>query len=250
MPIPLRTRLYRRLRRSVGHRWQGLAVTVRGNRVARRLDFDKEIPHPILLLQGFGSTRHGLMVLEKRLRAEGYDVFSIRLGGLFGTLNTKTIDRLAHLVAEKVVSLRARYRLGKLTIIGHSKGGLVGRYFVSCLHGDAHCHTLITLGTPHQGLPVRQLTRVAALGLVLPSLRQMRPASRFFQKLLHAELPGDVRYVSIYSDTDRVTPPPLCNWSAAAPAAPVNIELSGLSHTDYLVKHRAYEAIAQFLPTM
>lgn len=250
MSIPLRTRVYRRLRRSLGHRWQVLAVTVRGNRIPRRLDFRKEIPHPILLLQGFGSTRHGLMVLENRLRAHGYDVFSIRLGGLFGTLNTKTIDQLAQLVAEKVASLRSRYRLGKLTIIGHSKGGLVGRYFVACLNGAAHCHTLITLGTPHQGLPVRQLVRVAPLGVVLHSVRQMRPASRFFQKLLHAPLPEDVRYVSIYSDTDRVTPPPLCTWAGTAPAEPVNIELHGLSHTDYLVKHRAYEAIAQFLPTM
>ncbi len=216
----------------------------------RRIDFQQAIPHPILLLQGFGSTRHGLMVLEKRLRADGYDVFSIRLGGLFGTLNTKTIDRLAHLVSEKVASLRQRYTLGKLTIIGHSKGGLVGRYYITCLNGDAHCHTLITLGTPHQGLPTRQLLRVAAAGVVIPSLRQMHPDSKLFQKLRNAKLPSEVRYVSIYSTADRVTPPALCHWTTHHHTEPTNIELSGLSHTDYLVKHRAYEALAQHLPRL
>ena len=39
----------------------------------------------------------------------------------------------------------------RIHIIGHSLGGLIARYYVTRLGGDARVHTLITLGTPHEG---------------------------------------------------------------------------------------------------
>ena len=36
----------------------------------------------------------------------------------------------------------------RVHIVGHSLGGLAARYYVSRLGGDAHVHTLVTLGTP------------------------------------------------------------------------------------------------------
>ena len=36
-------------------------------------------------------------------------------------------------------------------VVGHSLGGLVARYHVQRLSGDARVHTLVALGTPHQG---------------------------------------------------------------------------------------------------
>ena len=41
----------------------------------------------------------------------------------------------------------------KFTLIGHSLGGLVARYYVQCLGGDAHVDHVITFGTPHHGAP-------------------------------------------------------------------------------------------------
>lgn len=39
----------------------------------------------------------------------------------------------------------------RITIVGHSMGGLVARYLVCLLEGDKYVDTVITLGTPHQG---------------------------------------------------------------------------------------------------
>ena len=39
----------------------------------------------------------------------------------------------------------------RIHVIGHRLGGLIARYFVQRLGGDAQVHTLVTLGTPHQG---------------------------------------------------------------------------------------------------
>lgn len=39
----------------------------------------------------------------------------------------------------------------RITLVGHSMGGLVARFLVCLLGGDKYVHTVITLGTPHQG---------------------------------------------------------------------------------------------------
>lgn len=248
MPIPAWIRIFRRARRVVLTRWHTVVVVFRGNSIQRQTDFAQTNLRPVLLLQGFGSTRRSLRILEKRLRADGFATFSLRLGGLFGTLNTRGIDVLARHVLQKIASLRERFHLGPIAIIGHSKGGLIGRYVVSCLDGAAHVHTLVTLGTPHQGFPMRQLARVTPLGLIYKSLRQMRPASKLFRYLISRPLPASVRCVSIYSRDDTIVPPMLCALSNGQPAPHVmNIEVPGLSHSDYLIKGKAYAVIREYL---
>ncbi len=249
MPFSPFTRLYRRVRRLLVHYREGLAVAVHGNRIARRTDFARgEVSRPVLLLPGFGSTRRSLVVLEKRLRADGFDVFSIRIGGAFGTLNTRRIEPIARDVQRKIRSLRARFQLGRIAIVGHSKGGLIGRYVVSCLAGADDIHTLITLGTPHQGFSREQVVRITPLAFAMPSVRQMRSTSRFFVALAAAPVPAAVTCVSIASPNDRVAPLSCCQWQAPhGEATPLNIEVAGLTHTDYLIKRRAYEMIRMYL---
>ncbi len=248
MSIPIAIRYFCRLRRFLRRPWLGIRVTFRGNHVTRHLDFSKGLNRPVLLLQGFGSTRQSLLVLEQRLRAAGYDVFSVRLGGLFGTLNTRRIGRIAVDLERKLTTLRSKHNLDKVAIIGHSKGGLIGRQMIGALNGNRHCHTLITLGTPHQGYPLHQLRRVMPLGITMASVREMRPNSRFFRKLVSTPLPHNVHYVSIYSTSDRIAPPELCKWDESSQGIfPVNIKLNGISHTDYLLKQRVFEAIDEQL---
>ena len=58
--------------------WAGLETRPSG--VVRRTRLDGH-PHPVLLLHGFFSTRRTLDVLERRLRRDGYGVFTLDLGG-------------------------------------------------------------------------------------------------------------------------------------------------------------------------
>jgi triacylglycerol lipase len=79
--------------------------------------------------------------------------------------------------------------------VGHSLGGLVARYYVQRLGGDARVHTLVTLGTPHHG------TMMAYL-LPTPVLHQLRPDSDLVTELAAASPGCRTRFVAVWSELD------------------------------------------------
>jgi triacylglycerol lipase len=212
-----------------------------GNQVRRRTDFST-CPRPVLLLYGLFSTRRSCQVLERRLRRDGYGVFSIDLGGLGGAFNTRGIDQSAERVRDKVERLYARYPMGPLSIIGHSKGGLIGRYYVERLGGDARVRTLITLGTPHHGTPLAYLG-CATVGWFAPSVWQMTPRSTFLRRLNLGPWPAGVRLVSLSSRRDACTPFHSATLELGHPGDVANVELPGLRHRDFLVSRSAYQLV-------
>jgi triacylglycerol lipase len=216
-----------------------------GNRVRRRTDFT-DCPRPVLLLYGLLSTRRSCEVLEHRLRRDGYGVFSIDLGGLAGAFNSRGIDESAELVRDKVERLYARYPMGPLSIIGHSKGGLIGRYYVERLGGDARVRTLVTLATPHQGTP-RAYLGCATVGLFAPSVWQMTPRSAFLRRLNLGPWPEGVRLVSVYSRADACTPFPSGRVELRGTGNVHNVELPSLRHRDFLVAASAYQVVQRAL---
>ncbi|HEY6001695.1 MAG TPA: alpha/beta fold hydrolase [Anaeromyxobacter sp.] len=198
----------------------------------------------MLLLQGFFCTRRSLQPLERRLRRDGYQVFSLDLGGLAGRFNTRRIDELARFVRGQVERIYARNPgLAPLTVIGHSKGGLVAAWWVKRLGGHQRVRTVITLGTPHRG------TRVAWAGILLawllPSLVQMLPGSDFLRRLREGAWPAHVALVSIFSRRDRIAP-----WPSALIESRVlhgrNVEVEA-AHGDYLLKKTIYATMMREL---
>jgi triacylglycerol lipase len=230
-------------------RWRRTARYLRGymdfdtsaHRVRRRTDF-AHCPRPVLLLYGLLGTRRSCAVLEQRLRADGFGVFSIDLGGLCGAYNTRSIDESAELVRDKVERLYARYPLGPLSIIGHSKGGLIGRYYVERLGGEARVRTLVTLGTPHMGT-ARAYLACATLGWLAPSVWQMTPRSAFLRRLNLGPWPEGVKLVSVYSRSDACTPFPSGRVALPWAGNVHNVELPGLRHRDFLTAPSAYAVV-------
>ncbi len=211
-----------------------------GHEVVHVTEF-QHCARPVLLLPGFMATRRGLTVLERRLRRDGYGVFSLDLGGLFGTFNTRSIEETALLVREKVERLYRKYDLGPLAIIGHSTGGLIGRYYIKRLGGHERCCALVTLGTPHHGTATAYLG-VAATGLFAPSIWELMPMSRFIRKLKAGPFPADVRLAAIYSKDDRVVPFPAGLLEDEGRENLVNVEVPGVSHHEFLIKKAVYQA--------
>jgi triacylglycerol lipase len=235
------SRILSRWRRKARYLRGYLDFDASGNRVRRRTDFS-QCPRPVLLLYGLLSTRRSCEVLERRLRRDGYGVFSIDLGGLGGAFNSRGIDESAELVRDKVERLYARYPLGPLSIIGHSKGGLIARYYVERLGGDAYVRTVVTLGTPHQGTP-RAYLGCATVGLFAPSVWQMTPRSTFLRRLNFGPWPQAVRLVSVYSRADVCTPYPSGLVALQGGGDVHNVELPGLRHRDFLVARSAYAVV-------
>jgi triacylglycerol esterase/lipase EstA (alpha/beta hydrolase family) len=235
----------RRLKRQVEELKGYLAFDRNGNAIVRQTDFSN-CPRPVLLLHGFLGTRRVLDVFERRLRRDGFCVWSIHLGGLFDAYNTRGIEECAEKVREKVERLYSRYQLGPLSIIGHSKGGLIGRYYVKRLGGDRRVRNLITLGTPHNGTPTAYIG-CATIGLVAKSVWQMTPMSPFIRRLKIGAFPRNVRFVSIYSKLDRASPFPCCILEDGQAGNLFNIEVPGVTHREFVYRRAVYELVRQQL---
>lgn len=236
---------YRRLHRQLQDARGYLSFDSSGNEVQRKTDFS-QCPRPVLLLYGFLSTRRTFDVLERRLRRDGYCVWSIKLGGLLNTYSTRGIDDCAERVREKVERMYARNPLmGPLSIIGHSKGGLIGRYYVKRLGGDQRVKNLVTLGTPHHGTPMAYLG-CATVGMVAKSVWQMTPMSPFIRRLKIGAFPRNVRFTSIYSQADSFSPFPTCVLETRADHVQ-NLEVPGIGHREFLYRGAVYELIRREL---
>jgi pimeloyl-ACP methyl ester carboxylesterase len=196
--------------------------------------------HPVLLLHGFLATRHALRVLERRLQLDGHAAFSIDLSS-----GLRRIDELAAQLRATVEGLYARFPgMGRLTIIGHSQGGLVGAYYVKKLGGHQLVRALITLGTPHNGAPAA----IAGLpfALLARSIWQMTPQSPLIRRLREGEWPYSVRLTSLYSHRD---------WVALYPAALIetldrphlrNVRVEA-THQEFLTKREIHDVILREL---
>ena len=210
------------------------------NAVDRRTDL-RGHPRPVLLIHGWFSYRRTFDVLERRLRRDGYGVVSFDLGGARGSFLGRGIDDLADLVRAKVERLYARYPgLGPLTIIGHSKGGLVATYYVKRLGGWRRARAVVTLGTAHRGTPLAWLG--VPVALLARSLVQMIPGSPFLARLHDGAWPSQVRLTSIWSREDAVSPYPTAVIDTHGLPQLANVEVQG-DHRAFLVRKRIYEVI-------
>jgi len=151
---------------------------------------------PIILIHGVVDNRSVFAMLKRGLRRRGF--------GRIITLNYSPLTDDVRVVADRlealIESVCVETGFERVHVIGHSMGGLVGRYFVQRMGGDSRVHTLVTLGTPHQG------TRPAHL-VPHPVARQMRQGSDIVTELA-APAPGcRTRIVAIWSDLDQMIIP-------------------------------------------
>lgn len=238
-------RKLRRLSRRAKNWSTIVGLTLAGNEIekASRL---KNTNRPVMLIYGFGATRRTLAILEQRLRKDGYPIFSINLGGFFGTFNTRSIEELANYIDTKVEKMYKKHRFrGRLTIVGHSKGGLIGHYYIKKQKGKTRIKKLITLGTPHNGTPWALIAALTPLRWVLKSLKQMSPYSDFIKTLKETPFPKSIKVYSIYSKDDTVCPFPMSVLDESKNVK--NIEVFGVSHSELLIKKTVYYALRHAL---
>ena len=117
---------------------------------------------------GSSTTTPIFTVMDRALRRRGFQTLATYDYGLL----TQNIPRAALRLGEAIEQLSAATGYERIHVIGHSLGGLIARYFVQRLGGDSQVHTLVTLGTPHQG------TQLAWAAPLLPLVRQLTPDRR------------------------------------------------------------------------
>ncbi|WP_164720936.1 alpha/beta fold hydrolase [Streptomyces sp. W1SF4] len=177
-------------------------------------------PPPVLLLHGFTDNRSVFVLLRRALGAGGRRRVETYNHSPF----TRDLRRTARHLARRVEELCERSGQERVDLVGHSLGGLVARYYVQRLGGDARVRTLVTLGTPHGG------TRIAPFMDAHPLVRQMRPGSEVMAEL-GAPAPGcRTRFVAFWSEFDALMAPTGTARIEHPDLDATNVQVTGIGH--------------------
>jgi pimeloyl-ACP methyl ester carboxylesterase len=153
-----------------------------------------EGPRPVIVVHGYAMNRANFLPLAVRLRRAGLGPV---LGFEYWTLG-KTASA-ARRLADYVEEVRAATGAEQVDVIGHSMGGVVGRYFVQLGGGDGVVRNLVTLGSPHAG------TDVSAIGIGRPT-KELFFGSTLLERLRTAPRPACTRMTVIWSRADALVP--------------------------------------------
>jgi len=203
----------------------------------------------VVLVTGFAATHRSLSILRKRLRRDGFDVLVLSLDWAALSDGVRGLYRMAERLSSLVLDLKKRRgkKGGKIYLVAHSAGGLVARYYVQLLGGWHYCDALITLATPHQGTWLAALGFFTHLILKARCLFQMLPISPFIRRLNRTAWPDGFHLVSIYSKDDMMCPSGASRFPILDQGRVLNQEVSGLSHSDFLLSKVSYQLLLQHL---
>lgn len=188
-------------------------------------------PRPVILLHGYAMNRANFLPLACRMRRAG-------LGPIFG-FEYWSLGRTAAAARQLgwfVDEVREATGSDEVDLVGHSMGGVVGRYYVTLAGGDRAVRHLITIGSPHSG------TEISKIGIGHPT-RELVLGSALLTRLAAAPPPTHTQTTSIWSRADALVPGAR---QRAFPGAEV-ITYPDLGHVSLLVSRRVSRAVIERL---
>ncbi|HEX6310271.1 MAG TPA: alpha/beta fold hydrolase [Acidimicrobiia bacterium] len=176
-------------------------------------------PSPVVLVHGtFANMTVSWQALAPLLANHGYCVFALDYGGEAGrqTQATGDIPTSAGQLAAFVDEVLGATGAPKVDIVGHSQGGMMPRWYIKFLGGDATVRALVGLSPSNHGTTLFGLATLAdalpggaaAFAGFCPACSQQLAGSEFLATL-HAggdTVPGPV-YTVIQTRYDEVVTP-------------------------------------------
>ena len=168
-------------------------------------------PYPVVLVHGtFENRFDNWQAMSPALKSAGYCVYALNYGsyngsGLLGIYGVGEIERSARELRDFVAGVRAQTGAAKVSLVGHSQGGLMPRSFIKNLGGADLVEDLVGLSPSNHGTtnPFAPLA-----GASCPACRQQVAGSPFLQELNAGdESPGDVSYTQLVTRYDEVVIP-------------------------------------------
>lgn len=194
-------------------------------------------PEPVVIVHGtFGDRKSLLDDLSSALVGAGFCVFSLD----YGNRATGPIEESARQLKRFTNRVLGATGAAKVSMVGHSQGGMMPRYFIKFLGGARVVDDLVGLspsnhGTSIVGDPSNPLTG-ATLGSFCRSCVQQAAGSDFLTHLNAGdETPGAVSYTQITTRYDEVVVPYTSAYLAAGPRT-TNVTLQDTCATD-LAEH-------------
>ena len=215
------------------------------DRRSRRLLADPEGPSvldpsvaevPIVLVHGWIHNRSAFLGMARALRRAGFR----HIHAFDHNPLVYDIPEVAGMLAAEVERVRSITGAERVMVVGHSMGGLVARYYVQRLGGDAAVDTVITLGTPHRGTYAAHL----APGAAGP---QMRPGSPILRVLEESARPTAVRWIAVYSDLDLLILPAVSAKLVHPALRAHNVKVPDLGHLSLLMSGEVLRVVVDHL---
>ena len=189
-------------------------------------------PEPVVLVHGtFGDRKHLLEKLSQTVHDNGFCVFSLD----YGNRGIEDIATSAQTLKTFVDKVLAATGAQKVSMVGHSQGGMMPRYYIKFLGGKPKVDDLVGLVPSNHGTgdtgPDNPITG-PLLQMLCPACLQQSAGSAFLTKLNAGdETPGKVSYTQITTRYDEVVTPYLSAYLAPGPRT-TNITLQDLCPSD------------------
>jgi pimeloyl-ACP methyl ester carboxylesterase len=191
---------------------------------------------PIILVHGLVDNRSIFTLLRRALRRRGF--------GRVLTFNyspfAQDIRTVATHLGELIERTCEETGYDRVHVVGHSLGGIIARYYVQRLGGDARVHTLCTLGSPHEGT-------FAAHLVPRKVVQQLRPGSDIITELAEPAPDVRTRFVAFWSDLDQLVVPKRSGRIDHADLTVRNVLLRGVGHMSLPIDGRVVREIAGLL---
>ena len=191
-------------------------------------------PEPVILVHGtIGDRRHLLERLSRMMLREGFCVFSLDYGN-------RGLEGIARSAAQlKTFTERVREATGaaKVSMVGHSQGGMMPRYYIKFLGGARYVDDLVGIspsnhGTTLTGGGTSNLIADLVIGQVCEACLQQGAGSDFLVHLNAGdETPGKVSYTQITTKYDEVVVPHTSGYLTPGPRT-TNVTIQSLCRRD------------------
>ena len=160
-------------------------------------------PHPVVLVHGtFGDMTVSWNLISPALALNGYCVFALD----YGNRGIAPIEDSAMEVNTFVDRVLAATGASRVSLVGHSQGGMMARYYIKFLGGKSEVDDLVGLVPSNHGTTTPLAPVAGDLGCV--ACDQQVAGSSFLQNLNAGdETPGDVSYTQVTTRYDEVVTP-------------------------------------------
>jgi triacylglycerol lipase len=148
---------------------------------------------PIIFVHGYNGSTSNFNTMVDRFTTDGYSSAKLYRFGYRSTVNNDKTS--ANELKNFIATVRQNNNNETVSIVAHSNGGLVSRWYRVSLGGSAEMRRFVTLGTPHKGTQT-------AYSCYDPACYDMRPNSAFLN-----DLAGKGCDRSLWSSADGVIVP-------------------------------------------
>jgi len=161
-------------------------------------------PVPVVLVHGtFGDMTVSWNLISPKLKQDGYCVFALD----YGNRATGPIEQSAAQLRDFVNRVLAATGARKVSLVGHSQGGMMPRYYIKFLGGASKVDDLIGLAPSNHGTSNPGALLLEGAGLCY-SCGQQATGSAFLTNLNAGdETPGNVSYTAVETRYDEVVIP-------------------------------------------